>query len=194
MCYHITVNTGDTPKSTPQEDELASRLKRGEPAAVVLLYETYFDRIYTSVFHQVAEDHNAAQDIVQETFLAALKSVGKFRGESRPYTWLYSIAHKKVIDFYRRRSRDIKRETKLSENLAAGHDGDPTDDGPSELVQQTLNCLPLHYRQVLMLKYAEEMPVTEIGRIMGRSPKSVEGLLSRARKELRNKLMVKSEG
>ncbi len=177
-----------------QEGELVARLQRGEPAAVVLLYQTYFDRIYASVFHQVAEDHNAAQDIVQETFLAALKSVGRFRGESQPYTWLYSIAHKKVIDFYRHKSREAKRETKLSESLAVRRDGDPPDDGASQALQEILISLPLHYRQVLILKYVEEMPVTEICQVMGRSSKSVEGLLARARKELKDKLMVTGGG
>ena len=62
------------------------------------------------------------------------------------------------------------------------------------MVDQALLSLPLPYRQVLMLKYIEEMPVLEISQVMRRSPKSVEGLLARARKTLRAGLGEVDEG
>jgi RNA polymerase sigma-70 factor, ECF subfamily len=55
-------------------------------------------------------------------------------------------------------------------------------------VHQALVDLPQDYQEVLVLKYLEEMPVLEISQVMGRSPKSVEGLLTRARKALRTNL------
>jgi len=55
-------------------------------------------------------------------------------------------------------------------------------------VNQALEELPQDYQEVLVLKYLEEMPVLEISQVMGRSPKSVEGLLSRARKAMRANL------
>jgi RNA polymerase sigma-70 factor (ECF subfamily) len=61
-------------------------------------------------------------------------------------------------------------------------------------VEQALLSLPLDYRQVLILKYVEEMSVQEISQIMHRSLKSVEGLLARARKALRTRLIASSEG
>ena len=61
------------------------------------------------------------------------------------------------------------------------------------VVEQALSNLPLDYRQVLMFKYVDEMPVLEISQIMHRSPKSVEGILTRARKALRDYLL-QSEG
>ncbi len=61
------------------------------------------------------------------------------------------------------------------------------------MVEQALVGLPLHYRQVLLLKYVEEMPVLEISEIMRRSSKSVEGLLTRARKALQASLNSSSK-
>jgi len=55
-------------------------------------------------------------------------------------------------------------------------------------VHEALEGLPQDYQEVLVLKYLEEMPVLEISQVMGRSPKSVEGLLSRARKAMRDNL------
>jgi len=186
-----------------EDAELISRLGRGEPEAAVALYDAYFDRIYTLVFNQVARNREVAQDIVQETFLAALKSAGKFDGRSRAYTWLYSIATKKVADFYRRQKRAVKHQVEsvngtleldqLSDSKQSAY-GAVESDEECHAVQQALSGLTLRYRQVLVLKYVEEMPVLEISRIMGRSPKSIEGLLTRARKELRAILTRRSEG
>jgi RNA polymerase sigma-70 factor (ECF subfamily) len=61
-------------------------------------------------------------------------------------------------------------------------------------VHQALEGLPPDYQEVLVLKYLEEMPVLEISEVMGRSPKSVEGLLSRARKAMRDNLAENNHG
>jgi RNA polymerase sigma-70 factor (ECF subfamily) len=181
-----------------KDEELAAKLRSGEPTAVMELYTAYADRIYSLVFNQVDGDQDAAHDIVQETFLAASKSAGKFRGHSKVYTWLYSIANKKVADFYRRRKREAKYHTVSADSqiaLEASHDARTMySEEKSQSVQATLSKLPLHYRQVLILKYVEEMPVIEISQAMGRSPKSIEGLLTRARRELRDTLAKQNEG
>jgi len=185
--------------SKTNEAQFIKDLRRRDPGAVAQLYNTYADRIYSLVFHQVGRNHEVAQDIVQETFVAALKSATKFRNQSKVYTWLCSIANNKVSDFYRRQKRQAKYQT--MEALEADQIGDETlaadfaETGERQAdARQALSSLPLHYRQVLILKYVEEMPVLQISKIMGRSPKSIEGLLTRARKELRAKLAIPSEG
>ena len=186
----------DSNASGKDDAELVNRLKNGEPDALVDLYNCYFERIYWMVTSQVDGDRDAAQDIVQETFLAALKSAGKFRGQSKVYTWLYSIANRKVADFYRRQKRKARHEAgPLADSI-----GEPTvietaeSEEAKRTIQEILSTLPLHYKQVLLLKYVEEMPVTEISQVMGRSPKSVEGLLTRARRELRDRITIVNEG
>ena len=177
-----------------QDAEIVNMLARGDSQAAIALYDAYFERIYTLIFNQVARNREVTSEIVQETFLAAIKSAKKFKGHSSAYTWLYSIALKKVADFYRCHKRLAKHQVesvndnldleRLSDNRKAGYEveesGEKIDD-----IKQALVDLPLHYRQVLILKYVEDIPVLEISRIMGRSPKSIEGLLSRARTELK---------
>ena len=174
-------------------------LRRRDPGAVTELYNTYADRIYSLVFNQVGRNHEVAQDIVQEAFVAALKSAPKFRGQSKVYTWLCSIVNKKVSDFYRRQKRQAKYQTtEPLEDDRIGSDALAPDavesEEKQEATEQALFSLPLHYRQALILKYVEEMSVLEIGKIMKRSPKSIEGLLTRARKEMQAKLATSSEG
>jgi RNA polymerase sigma factor (sigma-70 family) len=188
----VNVDKTETPNSTVavSDKELVDKLRNREPTAVVELCNAYFDRIYRLVFSQVDGDRDVAQDIAQETFLAAFKSAHRFRGQSKVYTWLYSIANRKVADFYRRRKREGKHRADPLESQVyeAETDGTAESEETSKSIQQVLSCLPLHYKQVLLLKYVEEMPVADICQVMERSAKSVEGLLTRARRELRSEL------
>jgi RNA polymerase sigma-70 factor (ECF subfamily) len=194
------------PESLPPERDAAMlrRLHEGDRSAMGELYDLYFDRLYSLVFNQVDRNRDTAEDIVQETFLAALKSAKGFRGQSSVYTWLCSIAYHKVADHYRRQSRERK-------HMVSGVDVDALDvaDNPGsqprpdsliestemrQVVNEALAKLPWDYRQVLILKYVEEMSVLEIGRIMDRSPKAIEGLLTRSRKALQMHLAGLREG
>jgi len=186
------------------EAELVERLRHGDMAAMEELFNTYFDRLYSLVFHEVGRDQAVAEDITQEIFLNALTSIGKFRGQSKLYTWLCGIAHHKIADFYRRQERERKYRKQAS-NTGAIEPEQIADTGRTipgmteseetrHTVEQALLSLSLDYRQVLILKYVEEMSVLEISQIMHRSPKSVEGLLARARKALRAYLVASGEG
>jgi RNA polymerase sigma-70 factor (ECF subfamily) len=189
----------------PDRDaEMLERLRDGDNTAMAELYDRYFDRVYSLVFNQVDRNKEIAEDIVQETFLAALKSAKGFKGRSSAYTWLCSIAYHKVADHYRRQSRERKR-------MVSGIDVDTVDDEENpgrqpqpdsliesaetrQVVNDALSRLPWDYRQVLILKYVEEMSVQEISQVMDRSPKSIEGLLTRSRKALQTQLEGLREG
>ena len=192
----------ETPLSIHRDEDadLTVRLRRGEKDAVQDLYLRYVDRLYSLVFYQVGRNKNIAEDIVQETFLAALNSVSRYRGQSKPFTWLCGIAYHKIGDFYRRQRRGAEdvglRSATEVEKIPAREEptvGKLESEETKEVVEQVLASLPLHYRQVLLFKYVEEMPVLEISEIMRRSSKSVEGLLTRARKALQASLNSSSK-
>ncbi|MFH1662825.1 MAG: RNA polymerase sigma factor [Chloroflexota bacterium] len=174
--------------------EILKRIENGDNDAVTELYNTHVDRIYSLILNQVDSDREMAQEILQETFIAAVRSAGKFRGKSKVYTWLCSIASRKVADYYRYKKRETKHRVQYSvdsdeiqdtsDNIITILESEETNKG----VRKTLFSLPIHYRQVLLLKYVEKLPVSEISEIMERSPKSIEGLLTRARKEFQAKL------
>ena len=186
------------------EAELVEKLGHGDLTAMEQLFNTYFDRLYSLVFHEVGRDQAVAEDVTQETFLSALNSIGKFHGQSKLYTWLCSIAHHKIADFYRRQERERRYGRQALSTRAIEPEQIPDSELPvpsmieseetRHTVEQALLSLPLEYRQVLILKHVEEMPVLEISQIMQRSPKSVEGLLARARKALRARLVALGEG
>jgi RNA polymerase sigma-70 factor (ECF subfamily) len=184
--------------SQSYETKLIEKLRSGNSAATEEFYNLYRSRLYSLVLEQVDRDEVVAEDLVQEVFLAALDSLDKFRGDSQLYTWLRSIALHKVNDFYRRQAREPKPE-KSSPDFNALELEQIGDDSQSILttmeseeihqsVHQALEELPPDYHEVLVLKYLQDMPVLAISQIMGRSPKSIEGLLSRARKAMRANL------
>jgi RNA polymerase sigma-70 factor (ECF subfamily) len=180
------------------EAKLVEKLRSGDSTAREELYSFYRGRLYSLILEQVDRDEAVAEDLVQEVFLAALSSLHKFRGDSQLYTWLRSIAFHKVNDFYRHQARRPKpnqpsSDSDLAELEYIRDNAPPTStqmesEETRQSVHQALTDLPQDYQEVLALKYLKGMPVLAISQIMGRSPKSVEGLLSRARKAMRDNL------
>jgi RNA polymerase sigma-70 factor (ECF subfamily) len=186
------------PTTQSYETQLVNRLRAGDSTAMEQFYNLYRNRLYPLVLEQVGRDQAVAEDLVQEVFLAALSSLDKFRGDSQLYTWLRSIAFHKINDFYRRQAREPKPKNSFPDfnaiNLEQIGDNGPTilteieSEEIRQSVHQALADLPQDYQEVLVLKYLKGMPVLAISQAMGRSPKSVEGLLSRARKAMRANL------
>ncbi len=184
--------------SQSYEIKLVEKLRSGDSTAMEEFYNIYRHRLHSLVLEQVGRDEAIAEDLVQEVFLAALGSLDKFRGDSQLYTWLRSIAFHKINDFYRRQAREPKPEKSSPDfdalKLEQIGDNEPAtftvmeSEEIRQSVHQALADLPQDYQEVLVLKYLKDMPVLAISEIMGRSPKSVEGLLSRARKAMRANL------
>ncbi|MCJ7575464.1 MAG: sigma-70 family RNA polymerase sigma factor [Dehalococcoidia bacterium] len=180
------------------ETKLVEKLRQGDSTAMEEFYTIYRSRLYSLILEQVGRDETVAEDLVQDVFLAALGSLDKFRGDSQLYTWLRSIAFHKINDYYRHQARrpepkksphdfDVTELEQIGDNQPAASTQMESEE-VRQSVHQALADLPQDYQEVLVLKYLKDMPVLAISQIMGRSPKSVEGLLSRARKAMRDNL------
>ncbi len=191
MAKDLTADPGTI--SNHSDWELAQRIVAGDAQALETFYQRYFTRLYRFVYYQVGGSHEDAQDVLQDALIAALKSLHSFRGDSSLYSWLCGVAWNKAADLRRREyrmaqveQRSIKdlRETKELE-ITPAPDSALLRQENKERVHQTLSSLPAHYRQVLVLKYAEGLPVEDIAHIMRRTFKSTESLLTRARSAFR---------
>lgn len=117
---------------------------------------------------------------MSDTWLAAPKAISNFDGENATLkTFLYSLARRKIADYWRRH----KPTDELPEMLSQ-------EDAPQErlILLEALGNMPEHERQVLLLRYHEGFSVSEIAEVMGRTYKGTESLLSRARKRLQDYL------
>jgi RNA polymerase sigma-70 factor, ECF subfamily len=185
-------------RSDEEDKDLVQRFRRGDSAAIEELYQLYFDRIYSMAFNQVGRNHKNTEEVVQETWLAVVGAARTFKGNSKIYTWIYTIAWHKIKDFQRKHySKLADQQVPISQSIikALGViDSEPLPDEIVEseetrnLVRGALSSLPGHYQQVLTLRYMEEMSAIDIGEVIGKSSKAVDGLLQRARLALRDQI------
>jgi RNA polymerase sigma-70 factor (ECF subfamily) len=163
----------------------------GEAEAVRWLLDDVAPIVYGFIFARVGGAELAAEDLLQETLLEAVRSAHSFRGESTASTWMCAIARRRLARYYEseRRAEAAKRSLRLV-------DGGAREEGPaaSEVVERqdevvrALGRLPALQRQVLILKYMEDLSVQEIAEAVGRSRVQVQSLLQRGREGLRRQL------
>src|SRR5262245_59722629 len=88
-------------------------IRARDPTALRQLVEDHLDPLFAFVFHRVERDRVAAEEVVQETFLQAVRSAGRFRGESTAWTWICGIARKLILG----RRRRVRRAVPFSDLL-----------------------------------------------------------------------------
>ena len=149
---------------------------------------------------------NSPSDVVQETFVEAQRAFGQFQGDTEDelLAWLRQLLLHRVGKL-RRRYRDTQKR-RLAREVALG--GDDSSDGPAgglaanmpspsgqameqeqdQALQAALGRLPEDYRRVITLRYQEQLPFEEIGRLLQRSPDAARKLWARAVERLQEEL------
>jgi RNA polymerase sigma-70 factor, ECF subfamily len=89
-----------------KETEIVQKAKLGNKDALEKLYTENFKGLYVYVRHRISNDYTA-EDIVSESFVKAFESIKSFKGESSFKTWVYTIARNKIIDWYRKKGKEI---------------------------------------------------------------------------------------
>jgi RNA polymerase sigma-70 factor (ECF subfamily) len=163
-----------------------SQAKAGEPEAWDILFRRYQLPLYVYVF-ELAHDEQTSLDLVQETFIAAIRHIGSLRDDAKFGSWLFGIAHQKCLQRWRKQSR---------EEILLGEIPDTPDEfegGPDDLLirreqeaefMNLLNQLPLPQRSVLLLHFVEDFSIEEIAGITGTPVGTVKSRLHYAKKTL----------
>jgi RNA polymerase sigma-70 factor (ECF subfamily) len=164
--------------------------KAGEPEAWDILFRRYQLPLYVYVF-ELVHDEQASLDLVQETFIAAVRHIGSLRDDGKFGSWLFGIAHQKCIQRWRKQDR----EEMLRDEIAATPD--EFENSPDDLLvrqeqeaefMKLLNQLPLPQRSVLLLHFVEDFSLEEIAGITGTPIGTVKSRLHYAKKALRKLL------
>ncbi|MFH1169417.1 MAG: sigma-70 family RNA polymerase sigma factor [Chloroflexota bacterium] len=172
------------------EEGLLRRAQQRDEAALTQLYEQNFDRIYRYVAVKIG-DRTEAEDITQQVFLNAVKSIASFKfKKGTPFSaWLYRIAHNQIVDYLRKKS---KRVTVPLDETMGGDDDDPQNAAEYKLDVEGLAAatkrLTEAQREVISLRFAGELAVAEVARIMGKSEGAVKALQHSAIISLRKAL------
>ena len=161
--------------------------KAGDATAWNTLFRRYQLPLYVYVF-ELVHDEQASLDVVQETFISAVRNICGLRDNEKFGSWLFGIAHQKCVQRWRKESR----EEMLREELA----GTPVEFeiGPDNLLireeqeaefMKLLNQLPLPQRSVLLLYFVEDLSLEEIAAITGAQVGTVKSRLHYAKRALR---------
>ncbi len=181
-------------KSSVDDGYLVARAVEGYVDAFELLVQRHTAAVYR-VALRIIGDPGDAQDITQETFLAAWQNLSRFRGDSAFSTWLYQIVTRRALNHVTR-----GRTRHATDLLAAGDDGwhpgddsrrDARHDDPRAAAQPAVDAvtaavlqLPPAQRAVVVLHHFEQLSYAEIAKLTGSSMPAVRSHLFRARRTL----------
>jgi RNA polymerase sigma-70 factor (ECF subfamily) len=166
-----------------RERGLRSATLAGDEQAWRTWYEESYPALYAYVAWRCAGLRDLADEVVQETWLTAVRRLRRFDPERAPFAaWLRGIAANILRNHFRGQARRGRRLRPLSGEYAA-----PTraDRHRAEAVARALAALPERYEAVLRAKYLEQQSVADIAAAWDETPKAVESLLSRARQAFR---------
>lgn len=156
--------------------------REGEWPDFVAFYRANVTAVFRYV-HRRCRDRALAEDVTQDVFMSVIEA-------DRPVSefetgWLITAAQHRLIDLARRKQRYARKLRLLKSGLAGRPDFEAVD---SIVLAQALGQLSVDHRLVLSLHYLDGLPVAELAGRLGRSPKSVEGLMTRARQNLHREL------
>src|SRR5262245_12886746 len=178
------------------EREMVSRLLGRDEVAFDEFFADYFPRLFRFAVLRV-RDQDAAEDIVQNSLIAAVRTLGSWRGEASLFTWLCTICRREISVWEKRTSRrvivpiaDDDRGLRAAlESIGAAAeapDAGLAREDTGRIVQFVLDHLPPRYSRTLEWKYLEELSVDEIAGRLQCTPKAAESLLARARGAFRD--------
>lgn len=184
------------------DEELVEQCRKGEFAAFGEFVERYQDRLFNALLRMV-NNYDDAQELAQETFMRALQGIGKFRGGSGFYTWLFRIGMNQAINFHRRR-RTVKFTSLQSgsEQLGEQAEGllhliESRTQSPVSRAQvyeehqrvlEAMDKLEPAARAVVVLRDIEDFDYSEIAAILEIPVGTVKSRLARARMSIRERL------
>ncbi len=176
-----------------EESALVHAAQKGDREAFARLYEANAERIYRYVLARVGEPADA-QDVTAEVFIRAMRALPSYREKGVPFiAWLYRISHNEAINYIKKRGR--RGEMPLLDTIAANDD-------PAELalrqatyseVMHAMSSLTDLQREVLSLRFAGELSITETAAAMNRSEQAVKFLQHSAVRAMRRNLELNKE-
>jgi RNA polymerase sigma-70 factor (ECF subfamily) len=188
---HGAMRTTEAPNQSAPPDAacesgLLERLRRGDSAAAAEFYDRYAARVRRFIMQSLGPGAppQDAEDLSQETFIAIAEALPFFRGDSSLFTFACAIAHRKTMSFIRTNARRARLAAAVpieNRSVATPPPGD-------ERLRRAMAVLKPEYREMLHLKYVEEVTTAEIAAIVRKTEHAVESTLARARRALR-KLM-----
>lgn len=161
---------------------------KGDTNAFAVLANQYKNMVFSLALKMV-KNREEAEEVAQDAFIKVYKSLGKFKGDSKFSTWLYTITYNTCLDRLRKYKREqhtvtvdeyIENQLALADNTLNSLE----DNERKKIIQDCLLLLPGEDSFLLTLFYFEDQSVKEIAGIIGVNPNHVKIKLYRSRKRL----------
>jgi RNA polymerase sigma factor (sigma-70 family) len=181
------MNTG------PNDNEIISRVLKGEQALYAELVKKYQNFVFT-ICLRYAPHREDAEEIAQDVFVKAYRSLADFRGDSKFSTWLYTIVTTTCITFLRKKklevhSLDNEKVFEVADSRDSGFRANHVEQKSKvQMVNEAIKLLSPDDAKLITLFYKGEQSLEEIGQIMGLDPNTVKVRLHRARGRLKEKM------
>ena len=178
-----------------KEQILLNRIRNGDKSAYVELIKPYQERLLRKAKSMTKNDDDA-QDVVQDALISGFKSITNFRADSGVYTWLYRIVINKSKDLLAKNKN--RGEKPISDNEyqildeRVGYEKKLELNDESNYLIKKINQLDEVFRQVVELRYFEEMSYSEIATVLNCNIGTVKSRLFKA-KELLKHMIIKDE-
>ncbi len=175
------------------DTEIISRVLKGEQQIFAQLVERYQNYVFTLVLRLI-ESREDAEEVSQDIFVKAYRSLSDFRGESKFSTWLYTIVRTSCITFLRKKklqttSIDNEKTFVQVENQESSFKANLVEQKSRQaMVNEAIQMLSPDDAQIITLFYKAEQSLEEMGTILGMEPNTVKVKLHRARHRLKEKM------
>lgn len=173
-----------------QDAELVRMVLAGRQELYALLVQRHQDFAFTLALRYVG-NREEAEELAQDAFVKAYRSLADFRGQAKFSTWLYTIVHYTCLSHLRKNKGPVvavtpERMSMLEHTTAAevSHPGD--DRNRRHWIEKAIALLPETDARIITLFYQADQQVEEIGRILGMTTSNVKVRLFRARQKLRD--------
>ena len=170
------------------EEKLISRAQRDDAEAFREIFDRFYPMIHAFCYRSCL-DQTQAQDIAQETFIKAARSLGTYRGDASFKSWLYRIAANAAQDWLRQKLRQTRLANAVAEQWAENSaDCEPD----HSRVTEALRALPDDLRLAIVLTYYEGMNHAAAAQVLGCAETTVSWRVFRAKRKLKTLLSRES--
>lgn len=173
--------------------DVISQVLKGDHNAYATLVNRYNNFVFTIVLRYV-KGREDAEEVAQDVFIKAYKSLSSFKGDSKFSTWLYTVTTTTCITFLRKKKLEVQSLDNEKVFEAAGEiAGDMSANQIEQkskvnMVNEAIKMLSPDDAQVIMLFYKGEQTLEEIAKILNKEPNTVKVQLHRARTRLKEKM------
>jgi RNA polymerase sigma-70 factor (ECF subfamily) len=150
------------------------------------LVKLYDKKLYMHI-RSIVLNHDDTNDILQETFIKVYQNIGKFKGKSQLFSWIYRIATNQTLDFIKQKNKNQKISSEeINQRIIDSIISDPLFDGDKAeiLLQKAILLLPEKQQLVFKMRYYQELEYTAISEILGTSTGALKASYHHAVKKI----------